>query len=119
MIIEIPVSIGEIVDKISILEIKQQKIKDEAKLRNVSLELTLLKEKISHLNIDYNSLKYTNSQLWDIEDRIRQKEKNQQFDSEFIDIARSVYQLNDRRAELKKQINLEFNSELQEEKSYE
>lgn len=119
MIIEIPVSIGEIIDKITILEIKKEKIKDQDKLKNISLELKLLKEKIAHIDIDYENLKQINFQLWEVEDRIRQKENAQQFDSEFVNIARSVYQLNDHRADIKKQINLKYNSTLQEEKSYE
>lgn len=119
--IEIPVSIGEVVDKIAILEIKQDNISDEKKLENVSFELQLLKEKIVGLSIPENlmiDLKQVNEQLWNIEDKIRVYEKNKDFGPAFVQLARSVYMMNDQRAEIKKQINMITNSILTEEKSY-
>lgn len=116
------VSVGEYIDKITILQIKQQKIINKQQLINVNRELDLLlpldSESIVGTDL-YISLKTVNEQLWDIEDRIRLKEKQQEFDEEFISIARSVYKLNDQRAEIKRQINLQYASELIEEKSYE
>lgn len=118
----VTVSIGEYIDKITILQIKQQKIINKQQLINVNRELDLLlpldSESIVGTDL-YISLKTVNEQLWDIEDRIRLKEKQQEFDEEFISIARSVYKLNDQRADIKRQINLQYASELIEEKSYE
>lgn len=119
--IEIPVSIGEVVDKITILEIKQRNISDNEKLMNVTLELQLLKERIEIVSIpEYliADLKRVNEQLWDIENQIRLYEKNKDFGTAFVQLARSVYIRNDQRAEIKKQINLITNSKLIEEKSY-
>ncbi len=116
------VSVGEYLDKITILQIKQEKINNKEQLVNVNRELDLLlsldDESIVGTEL-YTSLKNINEQLWDIEDRIRIKEKHQHFDDEFIHLARSVYKLNDQRAEIKRQINLQYASELIEEKSYE
>ena len=116
------VSIGEYIDKITILQIKQQRINNEQQLINVNRELELLlpldSESIVGTDL-YASLKTVNEQLWDIEDRIRVKEKCQEFDDEFVSLARSVYKMNDQRAEIKRQINLQYASELIEEKSYE
>ena len=117
-----PVSIGELIDKITILEIKKVHMSGE-KLSNVYKELELLKhilqDKSLEINIDLvNHLKEVNNNLWEIEDRIRIKESEQEFDREFIKLARSVYKENDRRAYLKKEINQKYNSELIEEKSY-
>jgi hypothetical protein len=125
MIKTIPVSCGEILDKISILEIKQKNIIDSNKLRNISLELEFLKkesedifkkENIKHL---YKELKEVNEKLWQIEDLVRLKEKQKIFDEEFIDLARSVYITNDKRYEIKKTINETLNSTIKEEKFYE
>lgn len=125
MIITIPISCGEILDKISILEIKQKNIIDSNKLRNISLELEFLKkesedifkkENIKHL---YKELKEVNEKLWQIEDLVRLKEKQKIFDEEFIDLARSVYITNDKRYEIKKTINETLNSTIKEEKFYE
>jgi hypothetical protein len=123
---QILISDGEILDRFSILAIKQIKIFDKIKLNNIENEINHLRHIfLKILNIDpdietlYNSLKDINEKLWTIEDSIRIKEKLQQFDSEFIDLARQVYITNDKRANIKKQINLKTKSYLVEEKSYE
>ena len=117
-----PVSLGELIDKITILEIKQIHMTG-IKLKNVDKELKLLQkilqDKNLEINIDLiNNLKEVNKNLWEIEDNIRIKERNQEFDKEFVELARSVYKENDKRASLKKEINQKYNSELVEEKSY-
>jgi hypothetical protein len=115
--INIPVSYGELFDKISILQIKLLKIKSD----NVSKELELLLEKSKNIDVDptlVHKLKTVNKILWDIEDRLRIKEKEKEFDDEFIELARNVYFTNDKRAALKKQINVELNSVIVEEKQY-
>ena len=117
-----PISIGELIDKITILEIKQVYM-NGIKLKNINKEVKLLKdilqEKNLEINVDLiNNLKEVNKKLWEIEDNIRIKERNQEFDNEFIQLARSVYKENDRRASIKKEINQKYNSELVEEKSY-
>lgn len=120
-----PISVGELIDKITILEIKFEKIKDKDKLKNIAKELKILnilcqENKIWDKETTKlkQSLKEINYKLWDIEDKIREKENLKQFDDEFIQIARSVYINNDIRCKIKKQINLLLNSELVEEKSY-
>lgn len=125
-LIHTPVSYGELIDKITILEIKSRQIADPAKLANVRNELDLLnatwandpasKTDISRERAD---LLKVNETLWDIEDRIRLKEKAQAFDAEFIELARAVYFRNDERAAFKREINLKLGSQLVEEKSYE
>ena len=117
-----PISLGELIDKITILEIKQIHMTG-MKLKNVDKELNLLKkilqDKNLEINIDLiNCLKEVNNNLWEIEDSIRIKERDQKFDKEFIELARSVYKENDKRASIKKEINQKYNSELVEEKSY-
>ena len=117
-----PVSIGELIDKITILEIKSEHMM-KTKLKNVSKELGLLKNILKDNNIEIgedlvNDLKIVNNKLWEIEDKIRIKESKQEFDNEFIEIARSVYKENDMRASIKQKINYQYNSELVEEKSY-
>ncbi len=117
-----PLSIGELIDKITILEIKKVHMTGK-KLKNVEKELKLLKYILQdkNLKIDVNlinNLKQVNNSLWEIEDKIRIKERNQEFDKEFIQLARSVYKENDIRAYIKKEINKKYNSELIEEKSY-
>ena len=126
MKIKTPISVGELLDKISILKIKSFKIKDEEKLKNVKLELEYLnniaKEKLSkYENLEKRSeeLYQVNASLWNIEDQIRVAEKRKDFDSEFIFLARSVYITNDKRFDIKNKINEECGSELKEEKSYE
>ena len=121
-IINAPISIGELVDKITILEIKKNKLQN-SKLKNVLKELSYLRELIEKHKIDitddlFFQLKEVNLSLWNIEDQIRIKEKNKEFDNTFIELARSVYFKNDKRAEIKKSINLLFNSEITEEKFY-
>lgn len=120
----VPVAVGELLDKISILEIKTIHIKDEAKLRNISKELLALKEvcdlhKISFSDELYLNIKKVNQELWDIEDKIRIKEKQKQFDSDFVELARAVYVTNDLRFNCKSAINNHYGSDLREEKSYE
>jgi hypothetical protein len=117
-----PVSIGELIDKITILEIKKLHMTG-SKLENVVKELKLLgfilQDENLEIDIDlFNRLKEVNNGLWKIEDKIRIKEDNKEFDQEFIQLARSVYKENDKRASIKKEINQKYNSELTEEKSY-
>lgn len=119
--IEIPVSIGEVIDKITILQIKQKHITDPSKLKNVNHELDLLTKRISGVSIPdkmFKELMSINEQLWEIEDAIRLCEANNDFEQEFINLARAVYITNDKRAELKREINIYTNSALIEEKSY-
>jgi len=120
---KIEVSIGELVDKVSILNIKKEKFKDTKKLENVKKEFNILLQRMRDAGIDldnsyYQQLKEVNLKLWHIEDNIRQKEAKKEFDEEFIELARSVYFNNDDRATIKKTINLEYNSDLVEEKEY-
>jgi hypothetical protein len=121
--VEIEVSIGEIVDKLSILRIKKNNITDEEKLVNINKEYDYLYYKVfQELKIessDFYEMIMVNEMLWNVEDSIRKKEKNKEFDQDFIEMARSVYITNDRRAEIKKNINLKYNSTFVEEKSYE
>lgn len=120
---KIEVSIGEIVDKLSILQIKKENISDVNKLYNVNNEFSYLHNIVfNDLKIDendYNNLLIINKILWDIEDHIRKKEKDNSFDNEFIDLARKVYITNDKRSVIKKEINLKYKSFFVEEKSYE
>ncbi|MCZ6881580.1 MAG: DUF6165 family protein [Gammaproteobacteria bacterium] len=124
--ISAPVSPGELIDKITILEIKQERIKDVDKVKNVNLELELL-ESLWNGSVYQSSalvvkkraeLKFINEELWVIEDDLRLKESKAEFDRDFIELARSVYLTNDRRASVKREINLEVGSKLIEEKSY-
>ena len=121
----IPVSPGELLDKITILEIKAKQIPDGEKLRNVKTELGLLERIWKQSSIDNDkmrelkqSLKTTNIALWEIEDKIRIKEAHKEFDQEFVELARSVYLQNDKRATTKKEINVLLGSGIMEEKSY-
>jgi hypothetical protein len=117
----IPVSIGELYDKYSILEIKYERIKDLTKLEFVKREMDYLKPFIDEYRLEEKyttQLKSINANLWDIEDRIRVKESLQEFDQEFISIARSVYKTNDERNIVKNQINQIFNSDIKDIKSY-
>ena len=120
---EITVSIGEIVDKATILEIKLEEIKDTQKLYFIKKEYSYLVEILSKLEITPTSecfltMKEINKRLWEIEDDIRDKERNKSFDDTFIFLAREVYKTNDKRAEIKKDINIKYNSEFVEQKSY-
>ena len=125
MSISIELSIGELLDKVTILQIKSERINDEAKLVNINKELNVLttlweKSPYSKVDLEENiqALKDVNEALWDIEDKIRDKERDQSFDQEFVELARSVYFTNDKRADIKKAINTKTGSELVEEKSY-
>ena len=121
----IPISPGELLDKITILQIKSERIDDAAKVANVNTELGMLEkvwseavdddEKISALTAE---LKSVNEALWEIEDDIRDEERNKRFGDRFIELARAVYVTNDERANAKKQVNLHLNSSIVEEKSY-
>jgi hypothetical protein len=119
---KIEVSVGEIIDKLSILQIKILFINDEEKLKNIRKEYDYLNDIVfNQMKInesDFLSLVTVNQRLWEVEDLIRVKEKNKEFDSEFIELARSVYFTNDKRAEIKKNINLKYGSFFVEEKSY-
>ena len=122
---EILLSWGEVIDKITILEIKAARLKDPAALANVNKELKLIAGKAEttlqgsdELRALKQSLSRVNAALWDIEDKIRAKEAQQSFDAEFIALARSVYKCNDERAAIKRQINTALSSDLVEEKSY-
>jgi hypothetical protein len=116
MKLEIPVSIGELWDKITILEIKKNNAKGE-KLFNIMKEYNELIRIAPEIKEEYLfELRYVNSRLWDIEDAIREKEHNDEFDSEFIALARNVYKTNDLRFEIKKKINIESGSYMIEEK---
>ena len=118
--ISIPVSIGEVVDKLTILEIKSEKMSDN-KLKNINKEILAITNTISKLDIDSDlirKVKEVNLELWEIEDKIRLKESLNQFDKDFISLARSVYIKNDLRASLKREINIKYNSDIIEEKSY-
>jgi hypothetical protein len=127
---DIQISTGELIDKWSILKIKGERIKDEAKLRNVYKEFDYLTQQMQlvYLDLDQarhqsletivNSLCRVNEQLWDIEDKIRLCEKRGDFEENFIELARSVYMINDQRADLKRVINRITNSEFTEEKQY-
>ena len=119
--IQCNVSIGEVLDKISILRIKKEKIKDQQKLEHIIHELKVLEESVQHLDFaqDAEDLQRVNAVLWETEDKIRLKEKAKTFDQEFIELARRIYFTNDERFEVKDAINQKFKSEVQEQKSYE
>ena len=119
----IPVSIGELIDKITILRIKKKKIKDDSKLANITHELIKLENikyglLLTKIDLLESELHEVNSKLWDVEENLRELEHRQIFNFEFIELARSVYKLNDFRSDLKKNINLICNSSIVEEKSY-
>lgn len=120
-----PVSPGELIDKLTILQIKSRRISEEAKLANVRRELDVLTQCWQgsrwgqrDIRADEAALLAVNERLWDIEDRIRDKERAKAFDTEFIELARSVYIENDERAAIKKRINTALGSSIVEEKSY-
>lgn len=124
MIVNVPISVGELIDKITILRIKSRKIDNKDKLKNIIKELNFLEDIVKDLelpDISYyeNELLQVNQMLWTIEDDIRVKEKNYKFDDEFINLARNVYKTNDLRSKIKYEINLLVGSDLIEEKSYE
>ena len=120
--IYVPISVGELIDKITILEIKKKYMSGE-KMKNVNNELKSLQVILHNekLEVDQNlylNLKKINSSLWEIEDKIRIKESLKEFDEDFIELARSVYKVNDERSLVKREINLKYNSGIVEEKSY-
>ena len=124
--IEVTISYGELFDKISILEIKKNKLTNNDDLIKINYELTLLQKKLSESKIDssliaalFQNLQDVNLKLWNIEDEIREKERNKKFDEEFIKLARNVYITNDTRAKIKNEINKKLNSKVFEIKSYE
>lgn len=126
MKIEIPISCGELVDKLTILQIKKIKIKEKNKLEQVNKEFEYLMKtysdilkKFPNLNEMYDRLYQINLKLWEIEDKVRLFEKNDKFDQSFIDLARNVYQTNDLRFTIKNEINEYLNSDVKEQKSYE
>ena len=121
----VPISPGELIDKITILEIKSQRMTDAAKLHNVRTELSLLTGTwraspygTTDVSADWAALREVNGRLWDIEDDIRAKERAAAFDARFIELARAVYVTNDERAAIKRRINTRLGSTLVEEKSY-
>jgi len=127
MEIQINISVGELIDKITILQIKKDKITNLEKVEKVSYELELLENSLNSFKTGeteelkklMNELKIINEKLWGIEDDIRLLEKNKKFESEFIELARSVYKTNDERFEVKNKINKLFSSDVEEVKSYE
>ena len=127
MEIQINISVGELIDKITILQIKKEKIADLEKVKKVSYELKLLENSLNSFKTSnteelrdlMNELKMINQKLWAIEDDIRLLEKNKIFKSEFIELARSVYITNDERFDIKNKINKLFSSDVEEVKSYE
>ena len=123
--IRVPISPGELLDKLTILRIKAERIADAEKLANVRRELALLEASWRHeadaeldLSDEERALTRVNGALWEIEDALREHEAAQRFDAEFIALARSVYQHNDERAALKRRVNVKLGSALVEEKSY-
>jgi len=122
---EVPVSWGELIDKITILEIKRARVKNEIARANVSKELMLLQAKVhpdiskrADIHVLKTKLAEVNEALWEIEDLIRAKEMRIEFDTDFIELARSVYKRNDERFAIKREINILLDSEIVEEKSY-
>lgn len=122
--VKVPISIGELFDKISILRIKLTKIQEPSKLKNINKELDLLQKEAEKINPNYlkdfyyKKLEKINTVLWDIEDGKRAHEKSKKFGSKFIYLARQVYIMNDERAALKKSINKKYKSDIVEEKSH-
>ncbi len=125
MSLKVEVSAGEFLDKLTILKIKTERIHDTAQLRNINYELDVLRQawvdsplSQKDVSLDLKDLKEVNEKLWDIEDRLRGMEARKQFDDEFVQLARSVYRLNDKRAAIKRRLNELFGSKMVEEKSY-
>ena len=123
--IQVPISPGELIDKITILQIKSERMSDPAKVANVRVELGLLEStwrESAHGKADiaaeWAALKKINEKLWVVEDDIRDKERAKEFDAKFIELARAVYVINDERAAVKRQINTKLGSRIVEEKSY-
>jgi hypothetical protein len=125
MSVYVEVSVGELLDKISILQIKSERIADQSQLENIKVELSSLLEtwkKTSFSKVELTEelaqIREVNETLWELEDNIRIKEASQSFDAEFVRLARSVYVTNDQRSEIKRRINKKLGSALVEEKSY-
>ncbi|MFO7305659.1 MAG: DUF6165 family protein [Gammaproteobacteria bacterium] len=123
--IRVPISPGELIDKITILQIKSERISDPTKVANVRAELALLEQvwrdspyAANDIAAEWAALRRINEKLWDVEDRLREKERTKTFDEEFIELARSVYFTNDERAAVKRTINTKLGSKIIEEKSY-
>ena len=122
--ISVPVSVGEMIDKLSILQVKKTKVKDETKLEFINKEFELLynlsSSYLDNVEIEsiYHELVKVNSKLWDVEDKLRILERDHKFDDEFVTLARNVYFTNDERFRLKNEINLISNSEIREVKDY-
>jgi len=121
--LKIDISIGEVVDKITILSIKLNKIENDKKLKNIRKEYDLLFNSLENSGIEVDSESFTkletiNLKLWEIEDKIRKKEANKEFDDEFIQLARNVYINNDKRSAVKREINIKYGSNIIEEKEY-
>src|SRR5690606_10160619 len=123
--IRVPISPGELIDKITILQIKSERISDPTKVANVRAELALLEQvwrdspnAATDIAAEWAALRRINEQPWDGEDRLREKERTKTFDEEFIELARSVYVTNDERAAVKRTINTKLGSKIIEEKSY-
>lgn len=121
--VKVEISNGELVDKVTILHIKRQKIQDPKKFANVQKEYDVLLKSMKKIDItpksaEFKELLQVNTDLWKIEDRIRHKEAAKEFDDEFVELARSVYFTNDKRADIKKRINVQTESPLIEEKEY-
>jgi hypothetical protein len=122
----VPISTGELFDKISILEIKSERIADQSKLANVNFEIQLLKEIARELKVEdservrtlFLKLKDVNTQIWEAEDKIRNCERRDLFNGDFLEIARTIYRLNDARAAVKREISILTSSSIIEEKSY-
>lgn len=120
----VPISVGELVDKLTILQIKLQNIDDPEKWKNVRAEWDILSNLPEYKDIAYEvapfftNLYIVNMELWKIEDDIRECERDQNFGRRFIDLARAVYKTNDKRATIKKNINIKYGSKIIEEKSY-
>lgn len=120
----VKVSVGEALDKLSILKLKSEKISDPEKLKNIEKEYIFLHDaleenhpKISSSNL-YYELYFVNASLWEVEDSLRKHESKEDFGEDFISLARSVYKLNDKRAEIKSNVNKKYLSDFREEKSY-
>jgi hypothetical protein len=123
--IRVPISPGELIDKITILQIKSSRMTDPIKVANVRNELSLLEAtwrdcsySTSNIDAEWAALRRINEKLWDVEDLLRDKERARTFDQEFIDLARAVYFTNDERAAVKREINTKLGSKIVEEKSY-
>lgn len=119
---KVEISNGDLVDKLTILGIKLRRMSNGSSLEKVRKEYEILRPLVDGLNVReplLADLKFVNFEMWNVEDRIREKERTQEFDEEFISLARSVYRNNDRRFKIKRQINQETSSEIEEQKSYE